>query len=98
MIREDREGPCGEGEAHRLFPSLPSRRSGLAQVPPENHFIGSLPSLHPWECRASGSGGWWGRWDMPLPDQARKALNQHHRYNHTGTQFFEIKKSRPLTG
>ena len=35
---------------------------------------------------------------MPLPDQAREPLTSTCRYNHTGTQFFEIKKSRPLTG
>ncbi|XP_047397246.1 tubulinyl-Tyr carboxypeptidase 1 isoform X2 [Sciurus carolinensis] len=34
----------------------------------------------------------------PLPDQPRRSLTSAHRYNHTGTQFFEIKKSRPLTG
>ncbi|XP_032200752.1 tubulinyl-Tyr carboxypeptidase 1 isoform X1 [Mustela erminea] len=37
----------------------------------------------------------------PVPERleaVQRYIRELHRYNHTGTQFFEIKKSRPLTG
>ena len=92
-MSEDRGGPCRGRSHRRAVASSPFRRSRPEHPP------GHSPEAL-WEVltQPAPPGSGWGQRDTPLPDQAREPLTSTHRYNHTGTQFFEIKKSRPLTG
>uniref|UniRef100_A0A667HPS8 Vasohibin 1 n=1 Tax=Lynx canadensis TaxID=61383 RepID=A0A667HPS8_LYNCA len=76
-------------------------RCSSLQHPPRylvEALCGVLTQPAPQECWAPELGDGWGQKGTALPEQARKPLTGTCRYNHTGTQFFEIKKSRPLTG
>ena len=98
-MSEDREGPCGGRSQRRAVPFSPFRRSRPEHPPghPPEALCGVFTQPAP--PRSAGPpGSGWGQRDTSLPDQAREPLTSTHRYNHTGTQFFEIKKSRPLTG
>ena len=77
MREKDAEGPCGAGRSSVLRPLLPSDSQVLGILPGalQKHFVGSLPSLHPWECwiprvwmRAEGHAS---------SSSSQEALNQH---------------------
>ncbi|XP_045307601.1 tubulinyl-Tyr carboxypeptidase 1 isoform X5 [Leopardus geoffroyi] len=75
---------------HKIQTSTEAPNEECRQVPGSREMpmipIPSVPTFQP---------------STPVPERleaVQRYIRELHRYNHTGTQFFEIKKSRPLTG